>query len=237
MKKIFKPPIAAILMCFLLLHGKAQAQEEEKEQKIKRYEWEVATNIMPFFFSNNKSPYSSFVRKNFIRIRNKKLIKRAYRMGIDFDSRTQNATLNYPNTPFSTLIDDFGDFTTISLRLGYEWQVHLQKFHFYYGYEVFGTYSTLFFDITNSVNNINGIIYTENKQVDFGIRGLAGVKYFIHPRFAISAETGFFVKHIIENSLKKQRNFDNQIEEFSYQRGVNIVQSAPLFAVNLSVLF
>ncbi len=228
-----------MLLVFLLLHGKTKAQEDGKEQKIKRYEWEVATNVMPLLFDNNRSPYSSFVRKNFIKLRNKRLIKRAYRIGVDFDSRVNsNLTLNYANAPlFSPLIDNFGDFTYISSRLGYEWQFHLQKFHFYYGYEIYGTYRSEFFDSTNSLTLLQGIIYRKSDAFSLGLRGLGGVKYFIHPRFAISAETGLFFEHFKEKATSKWRESSNVPLEYSHQRDMNIMQYIPLMNINLSILF
>lgn len=239
MKPIFKPPIWVVLMALLCLHTQVKAQEEGKEQKMKRYEWEVATNIMPLFFANNRSPYSSFIRKNFIRLKNKRLIKRAYRVGFDFDSRLNNYNLNRTNTlPYSSFSENFSDVTYISLRLGYEWQFHFQKFHFYYGYEVYGTYRREFFDVTNStITSLDVVVYRKSDAFSLGFRGLGGVKYFIHPRFAVSAETGLSLAHFKENINYKRREMPDVLSEYSYHGSMNIMGYSPLMNINLSVLF
>jgi hypothetical protein len=238
MRKVFKPPLWVGVLLFIFIGQKVKGQEENKITSFsEKHEWEIATNMLPVFTSS-KSPYSTLIRKNFIRLRDKKLIKRAYRLSIDLDSRIQKANLNYPNTSSSALINDFGNTTYFMLRLGYEWQFHFQKFHFYYGYEITGSYRSLLFDISNSNTKLQGVIYSEDRQYGYGLRLLTGVKYFIHPRFAISAETGLSLERISQSVLWKQRTSPiDVVEEFSYQRNINSIQYSPLLALNLSILF
>ncbi len=180
MKKIFKPPIVAILICFLLLHGKAKAQEE-KEQKIKRYEWEIMTNPIYIFYpltGTNSIPAIIMLRKHTEQIKKKTLVKSAYRLIVNLSgSTTKVDSLGVVNLPSGgSVYVGAGTRFSFGIALGKEWQKQIGKFQLLYGTDILLSYEKN--DISYPQTSFSSPIWNFEIQ-SLGINPLVGVKYFL----------------------------------------------------------
>jgi len=216
-----------MLLVFLLLHGKTKAQEDEKEQKIKRYEWEVMTNPMYVFYPLSNSsipPPTIMLRKHTEKIKKKALVKSAYRMRISFAAqRFRLDSVNLPNGGSNIKSVLTNDMVNLGLSAGKEWQKQAGKFLLFYG-----------MDIAYLLN------YDQIKQVSFsqigggtthnvGLIPFIGVKYFLNSRFALSLESSFnfsYLKYYPNKSLVGVRSHSSYSSNLS-----------PIYNFNFSYYF
>ncbi len=230
MKKIFKPPLWAILMVFLLLHGKTKAQEDEKEQKIKRYEWEIMTNPIYVFYpltGTNSIPAIIMLRKHTEQIKKKSLVKSAYRLRVNLSgSTTKVDSLGVVNLPSGGGVY-IGSGTSLSLgiALGKEWQKQIGKYQFFYGTDIYLSYAKN--DISYPQTPLSSPIWNFETQ-SLGISPLIGVKYFLNARFALSLESALNVGYTRRKSLDGWK----QLSTSSYNAYLS-----PVYNFNFSYYF
>ncbi|GAA3959609.1 hypothetical protein [Hymenobacter antarcticus] len=81
---------------------------------------------------------------------------------------------------------------SLSTSLGYEWQHQVGKFQFFYGYDVFLGYlaTTEEGTLRNATGRREATSY-DYHSLRAGVSPVAGVKFFIHPRFSLSLESAY----------------------------------------------
>ena len=113
---------------------------------------------------------------------------------------------------------------TVNVAIGYEWQKQHERFTFLYGLEPFLRYKH------STVLNINTNALSEVNQVNSGLSGFVGGKYYLGSHFSMSAEShlvyNFYRGGLISGSV-------------SYGTGVteNNIYINPIHAVYLSYQF
>jgi hypothetical protein len=225
MEKIFKPPALAILMALMLGYGKVKAQDESKEKKIKRYQWEVAAN--PLFFINPSAtlPYVStpsiLFRRHTENIRKKTLVKGALRLRVGLYANLRQAdSLGSLSINPSTAISVASGTNFLSLlQIGKEWQKQIGRFQLLYGMDIEHQFEyrkdDLLFPQIGSTN-IHRV----------ALNPFLGVKFFIDARFSLSFESTWSFFYTRGKRKQKQLSYS----DFA----TNIF---PVYAVNFSYYF
>jgi hypothetical protein len=230
MKLIFKPPIWVVLTALLCLHSQVKAQEEEKEQKIKRYEWEIMTNPIYIFYpltSGQSIPAMIMVRKHTEQIKKKALVKSAYRFRLNLSGSAIKAdslgVLNLPSGGSVSIGEGIG--FQIGVAIGKEWQKQIGKFQIFYGTDIHVGYDKNEYKYPQTP--LSSQIWN-NEIKSFGINPLIGVKYFLNARFAFSLESALSAIYVRRKSLDGWR----QLNYSSYSAYIS-----PVYNFNFSYHF
>lgn len=102
-----------------------------------------------------------------------------------------------------------------SLGLGYEWQHQLGRFQLYYGYDgylAFSRHTQTFKVVNSSTSTVSAPIDIVDNYFSVGASALAGVKFYVHPRFSLGLEAAYSARYY-------QRHYDDLLPDiFAKQR-------------------
>ncbi len=194
-----------IFICSLItLYAQAQdstkvsqklSKQFTKEAEPERMTWEVGTDVYPLL-SGYTQWQSIFVRKNITKVKGLSEMYRAYRFRIGLHSDNNSVdTLN--STTSGVRAQSFNPF----LILGYEYQQQMGKWQLFYGSDVRLSYSYGNYENPNPYYNSStssyliGVKYNKRTSYNLALLPFVGMKYFIHPRFAISLESNFWISY------------------------------------------
>lgn len=161
------------------------------------YGYSYGTSI----FTNTRST-RFMVRKNetVLNDSNIPVRKGAYRLSLQLSGGSSHISddsirFNSGNTSsyyFPVSNSSFG----ISSAVGYEWQQQVGRFQFIYGYDVFGSVGT--YREAGLIRNAEGRkeeATGKSNYISAGVSPLAGVKFFVHPRFSLSLEGSYNIRY------------------------------------------
>jgi hypothetical protein len=259
---MFYKLLLPFILSFLLVAAKTSAQETEtaeasveKETIIKRYKYEIGTNLKWIFVSTiiNQYPntahsysYNNNGMRLFGRINKSKSIpakytnrKYAYRFGLRL-----NGSLTFYNnidtiiavnpSPYESIVYKNHHYFSILAESGYEIQKQLKRFQLFYGADAGISYLKSSSDVY-LYNRSNPDVFVErskNQTSNYSLvlSPLLGVKYFIHSRVSVSGEAKFNLGLYVDKSK------DGYFGITSNTAGLNI-WTDPLYALNLNYYF
>jgi hypothetical protein len=254
-------PVVLLFSFNCMAQDNSQIEEEAEEPEentatIKRYKYEIGTDIKWIFMRtvNNYYPNSSHTysysnndgMRLFARINKSKRIpqkyrlrKYAYRFGLRlngaftfFSDLDTVAAINAANN--GLLYSDRQKFFYVLAETGYEVQNQFRKFQLFYGADVGVSYNRYSYDIfVLDRVNLNQYIKTsdvKHHSYSFAFSPLVGIKYFIHSRVSVSGEAR--VNLGMYYSSSKDGYFGTHIKT----GGLN-VWTDPLYALNLNYYF
>lgn len=219
--------LLALLMFFCLSQPPAEAQEIKKDS-ITRYKWEVGTDLLWLIDKNSAPRNSVFIRRNFT-TKNGKL--RAWRLRVSgklyLDKSDDGATA------FDSLeIQDYAMF----IRTGYEWQKQYGKFQLNYGIDAHFSWEKTKAEGARQVE-INGMPVTVltsyySQTWQSGLVPFVGAKYFITPRWGLSAEANITAYYQHYNWLSRSGGGFGRKDLKSFNLSFN-----PFYVLQLSYFF
>ncbi|WP_400192466.1 hypothetical protein [Hymenobacter sp. B81] len=190
------------------------------------------------------------VRKNEVvrDSRNIPVRKGAYRLNVGFGLsgnkvREDSIKILSANT---YLIENASSFSGVSVDAGYEWQQQLGRFQLLYGYEGFVRYSH-----SNTTGHFYYLGLNDNQEIEqkreqakwsssslsIGIAPLAGLKFFVHPRFSVSVENKLYIQYNRNQDKANHATLSlNGLSRYSLTSGY-ATTLAPLSALNATFHF
>lgn len=182
----------------------AYAQESE-EKEIPRYKWEIATDLLWLIDKNTAPRFSVFTRKNFS---TKNGHYRAWRLRVGANYEWEDLQAGVDTSSYSRNWE-----YEVFLRPGYEWQKQLGKFQLNYGLDAHFRWRRTDVIKFEDFSGPSGQIL-DSRSIGFsqtwewGLSGFIGAKYFISPRWSISAEANLTVIYQNFYSELKSYNID-----------------------------
>jgi hypothetical protein len=207
-----------------------------KEAEPERMTWEIGTDIYPLLSTSSGRRTSIFVRKNVTKLKGLNEVYRAYRFRIGLNSNIHS--VDTLNSASNSRIQSFNPFLT----LGYEYQQQMGKWQLFYGSDVSFSYFYENYESPryyySNVGNVDliGVEYRKITSYNLGISPFIGMKYFVHPRFAISLEGSFLISY--SSYYKFVRVVTSKVILDNTSNGNSIgTEVNPISVFNLSYLF
>ncbi len=192
---------------FATLYAQAQTQDSTKKKDMDRLTWEIAYNVLPLLNWNSGNKQSVFFRKNVEKYPKGQLITkyRAYRLFalLSFSDVTpdgQTKRIFNGNGTVNSIATSLYDGTTLTalIGFGYEYQKLFHKWQFFYGHDLY--YSIGYDRTTDKSYQTTDMVTTKSISHIMGVKGFMGTKYFITPRWSVSAETSLNIAGIFFTS-------------------------------------
>jgi hypothetical protein len=260
--KLILPVIISFLFLFeLKAQDKVEETADEPEENsasIKRYKYEIGTDIKWIFLQtiiNNysNSSYSYSYTNNgmrlFGRINKSKRIPEKYRTrryAYRFGLRLNGAFTFFNTLDTTSVIYNYNNgysysknpnYFSILAETGYEIQKQMRRFQLFYGADAGLSYVSSSNDIfvydRNNSNTSTAFIKRgelNNNSFSVALSPLVGMKYFIHSRISVSAEARFSLG-LCYNYAK-----DGYVGTIIKTGGLNL-WTDPLYALNMNYYF
>jgi hypothetical protein len=209
--KLITKSIECFFASILLWNTNVFSQNTNSDNSIIPFsKWEFGLNTLPLIDKSRES-FGFIVKRNFqkngeMRAARLKILP-YFANSLPYDGGTASQT-------------DYA----IDVAIGYEWQKQHDRFTFLYGIEPFLRYKHL------TVSNINTYVVSEVNQLNTGLSGFVGGKYYLGSHFSVSAEShlvyNFYRGGLVSGSV-------------SYGTGVstNNIYINPIHAIYMSYQF
>ena len=225
MKCLLLSVIAIFFVC--LFSAPCLAQTSDEIDGVKKYKWEVGYDILPFLRNPQIGSFGLLARKHYAP-------DKALRLSADIG-------FNSNQTKITNLLTSKGRSQNYSVSIGHEWQKHYDKFVVYYGGGIDASVRFIRGDSPqttpdSTIATINVVKRTTLLTV--GPRGFFGVKYFIIPSLAVSAETSLTYR--IQYDYEKEERFYNArlfVYETTNRQIFHTVSFSPLSVIYISYHF
>lgn len=141
------------------------------------------------------------------------------------------------SSSYSLLAPVSGGYNNVAVSVGYEWQHQLGRFQLFYGYSGGLNYSRSqqSLRLYNPTTRERPTFDVHDAYLGVGVSSLAGVKFYVHPRFSLSLESAFSVSYYQRDYNSLVPNLGSPSQQFS-NRGFGYGLT-PLSAFNATFHF
>ena len=212
-----------ITLLFLALSWQVKAQQQTaKSSEIKRYKWDIGTDLL-WLIDKNVVPPSVFVRLN--TDKNNRLSAYRFRLGGNYEEH-----LNTVDSVRTTLIKSS---LNAFISVGKEWHKQYDQFQFFYGSDIFLNYQR---SIAEWDKDEKGY-FPRDREISTGVSPLIGMRYFLNSKISFSTEAHFNIFFHQWYRKTNRNEYDGTLTVVEHRLDYLKMNINPFYTLNLHYHF